>query len=124
MPSFRDLFIAALLVGLVSCTPSPAEVNAGTVRMVPLSEYRIWWREVEGCSKTSGDFDRVEWYRAETFGAGNDVVGQWSPPHSITVRFGYEYNETVVKHEILHDLLDGDRFHDEPAWITCNLPIG
>lgn len=124
MPDLRRLFCALALLALQGCTPSPFDVNAGTVRMVPLSQYHGWWAEVEDCSDTTGDFDRVDWYRTRSFTAGPDIVGQWSPPHTITIRLGYEYDETVVKHEILHDLLEGDRFHDEPAWQICDLPIG
>jgi hypothetical protein len=34
---------------------------------------------------------------------------------------GYEEHEPTVRHEMLHDLLEGDALHEEPAWILCEL---
>ena len=111
-------------VALLACAPSPVDVNFGVVPWSPPPEYVGWWSEVEDCSIETGDFTLIDWFLASGFAAGATVVGQWSPPHSITFLRGFEVNENVVKHEMLHDLLRGDEFHDELAWLRCRLPIG
>ena len=109
---------------LFACTPSPVDVNQGVVPFTPPAQFLTWWDEVQDCSHETGDFTLIDWFLANGFAAGAEVVGQWSPPHSITFRHGFERMENVVKHEMLHDLLRGDKFHDEWAWIQCRLPIG
>lgn len=122
MPTSIRLSMISVTV-LLACTPSPVDVNEGVIAFSPPGEFRAWWAGVEDCSNESGDYDAVVWYLADDFAAGGAVVGQWSPPHSITFRKGFQTTETVVKHEMLHDLLRGDRFHDELAWVRCRLPI-
>ena len=124
MPSPIRLSLSLMsAAALLSCTPSPVDVNVGVQAFNPPSEFRTWWAGVEDCSNETGDYDAVVWYLADDFAAGGTVVGQWSPPHSITLRRGFQTTEDVVKHEMLHDLLRGDRFHDELAWVRCRLPI-
>ena len=50
--------------------------------------------------------------------------GVWTPPHQITLVRGYEDNEITVRHEMLHDLLEGDSEHRSPLWTECDLIPG
>ena len=52
---------------------------------------------------------------------GKDVNGFWESPHDITVVNTAKGNASVVRHEMLHDLLRGDRDHEHEAWSHCDL---
>jgi hypothetical protein len=88
----------------------------------PLPIYAEWWAATESCSGLTGDLSRIEWFTASTI-QGDAVVarGVWTPPHQVILVRGYEESELTVKHEMLHDLLDGDSDHVSPLWTSCEL---
>jgi hypothetical protein len=91
-------------------------------RAAVLESYPAWWSATEECSGESGELGRVQWYTA--LGITYDGVyaqGVWLPPHDIVILRGYEEHEPTVRHEMLHDLLEGDGEHEEAAWILCEL---
>lgn len=90
--------------------------------IAPLEEYAAWWSVTEACSGESGDFGRVRWYTAVAINYdGGFARGVWLPPHDVVVLSGYEAHEPTVRHEMLHDLLDGDSDHADSAWTRCEL---
>jgi hypothetical protein len=90
--------------------------------IAPLEEYPAWWSATEACSGEGGDFARVRWYTAVGINYdGAFARGVWLPPHDIVLLRGYEDDEETVRHEMLHDLLDGDSGHEKPAWARCGL---
>lgn len=88
----------------------------------PPATYDPWWASVEDCSGLSGDMGRIQWFLALSV-EGDGVVARarWSPPHDIILVRGYEDDPAVVRHEMLHDLLNGDRLHEAPQWAACGL---
>jgi hypothetical protein len=125
--------IAALLV-LVTATcawltgPNLPENTQG---YVPPAAYREIWKEAEACSGFTGDFDRVQWYIVP----GHDFkcpsgrcIGEWSPPHAISIADEWKNIAWVVKHEMVHELTgyshdDGPR--DKQVWgIQCQATWG
>ena len=88
----------------------------------PPAVYAEWWDSTEACSSTSGNIGRVEWFLATSIVAdGFPAKARWSPPHEIIIVRGYEAQERVVRHEMLHDLLAGDAAHENAAWEACEL---
>jgi len=88
------------------------------------SEYRAWFRATEACSERGGDFDRIRWYVVP----GRDFacptgrcVARWEPGHRIYLAEHWQYNEMVVRHEILHDLLEQPGHPDPPFGTGCPL---
>jgi hypothetical protein len=65
----------------------------------------------------------VEWRLADAFPGRPGRLALWSPPHTITLRSDLDVALPVVAHEILHDLLQGDPDHEDPAWLECALPV-
>lgn len=92
--------------------------------MEPPAIYREWWARTEACSGLSGDFDRVEWLvvRGESFECrSGQCVGHWQPSHHIYIAESWVENEMVVRHEMLHDLLNGGGHPDPPFGEGCPL---
>lgn len=91
----------------------------------PMEIYSRWWSEVEQCSDRSRDLVGIRWFLADAIGLGTGPVvgtvkGQWLSNREITIRTGEQMSFDVVKHEMLHDLLRGDAFHEHEGWGTCD----
>ena len=90
----------------------------------PPATYQPWWSATETCSGRTGRFDRVTWYLADGItGDGKLAFARWSEPHEIVIVHGYEDDERIVRHEMLHDLLEGDRLHERTEWDVCGLRV-
>ena len=109
------MYCLGLLGTLAACEMlgPPTALPANAQLVLPPVEYQTWWSETEACSGLSGNLDAVEWYivpDAATFETdGGRKVGLWS--HSsqgvrIILAGNYADNELVVRHEMLHALLD------------------
>jgi len=123
-------YCLGLLATLAACEVlGPAEpLPAESARMLAPMEYQQWWARTEACSGLTGDFDRIDWFvvkGAETFQtADGPKVGLWS--HSdkgvrIIVAEAYAENELVVRHEMLHALLDREGHPAEYFEHRCGL---
>jgi len=127
--------IRALTVGVclasVSCDASAlgrgADPELVRSMIVPDSAYRGWWDELQICSGTTADFDRVRFFEVVSplfiersqfpCGGGFFCNGIWEPPHDVTLAPAFLGTERLVKHEMLHDLLE---VFDHPAvFETC-----
>ena len=88
----------------------------------PPPMYSDWWADLASCSGRSGDMTRIEWWQATSITVNKQIVlGQWERPHRITLVDFYVENEDIVKHEMVHDLLDGDPDHRDGAWDRCDV---
>jgi hypothetical protein len=88
----------------------------------PPAAYDARCTSVQHCSGGTGDMARISWYLARAVEGDSRVArGRWSPPHDIILVKGYEDDPAVVRHEMLHDLLDGDRLHSGPEWTACGV---
>jgi len=115
-----------LTLSIVSCL-DPFAPPPGTYAFDPPSAYRVAWQQVENCSGLRGDFARVHWFAipgAFFPCAEGNCQGIWAPPHRIYLsdfaRSDSAGNYFTVRHEILHDLLDGKGGHP-PVFRTCGL---
>ena len=110
---------AVLVLG---CGDSPTE-PAARVEFDPPVIYRTLLQQVEDCSGRAGTLGGIRWYLTSAF-PNPGVLAQWTTSREITLRVDVWNDFAVVKHELLHDVLRGDPDHDDPAWATCELPIG
>jgi hypothetical protein len=110
-----SLRLAGVLV-LIGCSSTTAPtVGDGIQRLDAPAIYRTWYSEVKACSGLTGNYDALTLRTATNIAVGNDVFsGYWTPPHTITIRFEtvWLYDETLIKHEFLHDVLQRG---DHPA---------
>jgi hypothetical protein len=119
----RPLMAAALgTVALAACTSLAGVELTGVRRFTPLPAYSDWWTETEACSGRAADFGRIEWWEAETITVNKQIVlAHWEKPHKITLTRFHVATASVVRHEMLHDLLDGDPNHADEAWQACGV---
>ena len=68
------------------------------------------------------DLEGIRWYLADWISGGTHVRGQWISNRQITILTDHEHLAWVVKHETLHDLLDGDGAHEHFGWRSCVPP--
>lgn len=116
----RQLSPALALVLFAACGFDPGNDSP----MTPPAVYREWWAKTEACSGLSGDFDRVQWsvVAGHSFPCSSGrCAGHWEPGHRIYVAREWSTNEMVVRHEMLHDLLDRAGHPDPPFGTPCPL---
>ena len=121
----KTLLPLAMLAGLAACSSLGFEAAVDNrTPFTPPDVFAAWWQATEDCSGLSGDMGRVSWYLATAItGDGKIAAGRWSEPHDIILVRGYEGEERIVRHEMLHDLLAGDPQHTSSVWAACDLII-
>lgn len=109
-----------VLVLLAACGFDPGDDSP----MSPPAVYREWWAKTEACSGLRGDFDRVKWsvVPGHSFRCSSGrCAGHWEPDHEVFLAEEWVMNEMVVRHEMLHDLLDRSGHPDPPFGDPCPL---
>ena len=116
MPLPKTLFpLLGLLGTLAACEVlgPPGALPENAQLILPPEEYRAWWNSTEACSGLSGRFGEIEWYvvpGASTIQTDHGPrVGVWSRSSEgtrIVLAGNYAGSELVVRHEMLHALLD------------------
>jgi hypothetical protein len=104
--TLRGLASVALL--LLSGCLSPVFEPAGAQRAVAPPVYLAWWQRMEACAGITAPVDRVEWYAVPgaVFATPDGPRwGWWDPPHTIYIAQAWWWDEQLVEHEMLHDLL-------------------
>lgn len=112
--SFGRAFLPALLIPLLGCTTEPTStLPDGAQAFVPPAEYQAWWASTEGCASIQGNLGRVKWYvvpGVSTFPtAEGEKVGiriKTGSDIRIVIAGNYVEHEMVVRHEMLHALLN------------------
>ncbi len=108
--------------GARAATP-PHDAGLAATPFTPPASYARLWDEVQACSGRTGEMDRVTWHRVAGFAGRPRRLAQWEPGRTITIRDDIVVALPIVAHEMLHDLLDGDAEHQDPAWRECALPV-
>lgn len=110
----------AFCLGAFGCGFEPE----GAVPFDPPPEYRTWWAETEACSGRRGDFDTIAWATVPGRGfacPSGTCVGRWEPGSRIYLAAAFQRHELVVRHEMLHALLDRAGHPDPPFGRGCPL---
>ena len=115
---FRSIVAVALAATACADPTSLTYVNRRSFSP-PMAMYGDWWEELEQCSGRRRNMGGIRWFLADWISGGTHVHGQWISNREITFKDGFELEDWVVKHEMLHDLLDGDRDHTHFAWRVC-----
>lgn len=131
MPQLKPaLYSLSLLGTLAACEMlgPPSDLPAGAQRMRAPEAYQVWWEATESCARLRGDFESVEWYvvpGASTFDTpAGPKVGLWTRSSEgirIVVADRYAEHELVVRHEMLHALLDREGHPREYFTRRCGL---
>lgn len=112
-----------ILVGLIllaACGFDPGNDSP----MTPPAIYREWWAKTEACSGLSGDFGRIHWNVIPGYSfpcKSGTCAGHWESDHQIYIASDWTDNEMVVRHEMLHDLLNRGSHPDPPFGNPCPL---
>lgn len=112
-----------LLLAVTGCGDAGDGETLAGAPFEPPPAYSTLWRQVEACSGRAADPARVRWHRVDSFPGRPLRLGQWEAGHVITLRTDMQGALPIVAHEILHDLLEGDAEHADPAWLDCALPV-
>ncbi len=115
------LFVAAgLLVTLSGCGFDPV----GDAPLEPPAVYQEWWAKTEACSGRTGNFNRISWSMIEGYSfpcSSGECAGHWRTNHHIFIAGDWVMDEMVVRHEMLHDILDRTGHPDPPFGDGCPL---
>lgn len=93
--------------------PSDADLPAGAVPMVASASFQEWFGRTQACSGLRGELKEIQWFvvpNADVF--ETDVgpkVGMWEKSAGVAriiIAGRYQDHEMVVRHEMLHHLLD------------------
>lgn len=134
MPHSKNaIFFLGILGLLAACEtlgpPDPLPANAE--RLVVPAEFETWWHATESCSGLSGNMDRISWYVVPDTGLlstpNGPKVAVWSHSSAgvrIVLAGDYAGNELVVRHEMLHALLDREGHPAEYFETRCRLTWG
>jgi len=116
----RLLWAAGLLLALTGCGFDPE----GDVPLDPPAIYREWFAKTEACSGRTGNFDRLRWSVIEGYSfpcSSGQCAGHWRTNHHIFLAGDWVMDEMVVRHEMLHDLLERTGHPDPPFGVGCPL---
>jgi hypothetical protein len=128
--------IALSVLAFCGCNvgTDPGDLSAQLVRRpapAPI-EYSLWWSEISQCSGRSGDLLAVRFLvvvsplnRTGTSfpcGGGFQCNGIWEAPHDITLAPAHFASQVLVKHEMLHDLLQATGH--PPVFEQCGVAWG
>jgi len=96
--------------------------------MTPPPQYATWYAKTEACAQLQGAGGNIEWYvvpDVATFETSiGEKVGLWEKVGNvsrITIAGDYVANEMVVRHEMLHDLLERTGHPPEYFVSRCHL---
>ena len=123
-----NLGLAITLAGCSSLAPSEPVLPAGAVAVSAPEVYRDWQLRTEGCSGLVGDYPSLQFYvvpGVDTFPTeAGPKVGLWrreSGINRIVIAGNYAANEMVVRHEMLHALLQREGHPAEYFVERCHL---
>lgn len=126
-PPFSVGCLLAAALAAAGCSPiigPELTLPPDAVITQPPTEYAQWYAEVELCTGKTGSFNAVRWYRVPADRWWDPLyeqyaIGTWRKPHDIYLAEPHLMNEDLVKHEVVHDLLQGGLTYD-PLFERCS----
>lgn len=96
----------------------------GAARLEPPAPYRLWWALAEQCSGVAAPFESVAWYHVPGAEAltieGRTYHGIWyATGNRIVLAGGAVHRATLVRHEMLHALLQTGGHPAEQFSVRC-----
>lgn len=121
---YLALFIALAATACVSIVDTELTTPPDAMRGDPPAVYATWYAQTETCTGVTGDFGRVRWFTVPGERWWDPVwsqyvIGTFRLPHDIYVAESHIANIDVVKHEAIHDLLQGGAA-DDPRFGQCS----
>ena len=116
----RLVWAAGLLLALTGCGFDPE----GDMPLDPPPIYREWFAKTEACSGRTGNFDRLSWSVIDGYSfpcSSGECAGHWRTNHHIFLAGDWVMDEMVVRHEMLHDILERTGHPDPPFGEGCPL---
>jgi hypothetical protein len=114
---------AILIVAAVACSDSVLgpEIPADAAPFEAPVIYDAWWIELFDELETERDVARVRWFEVAGgpwYSERYDAVvgGIWVSDGRIYIAEGYTTVKSLVKHEMIHEILQGDRGHAHPIF--------
>lgn len=103
----------ALTAGCGLGTDPGSDLPAGAEPLVAPTEYQAWFSKTEACSGATGNYGHIEWYvvpGVRTFETDiGEKTGLWirqGKHMQIIIAGEYTARELVVRHEMLHAILN------------------
>lgn len=104
--------------------PLPAEAVAFAVP----AQFRDWWARTEACAGRTGRLAGINWYivpgATQFLNDGDQQVGRWSRSGTesrIVLAGDFASDELVVRHEMLHAILDRGDHPSQYFVARCSL---
>lgn len=134
LPDFRLSVLAGIaLMAMAACGGEDLTgVDlSGLIEISPEPEWQRIYGEVESCTGSRGDFDRVTWFRATSIRdtlERDEPAGFWlgpeGIPHGIAIHRnrlaeGGEKLAGTVRHEAIHEVLQ-IASHEGVVWCRCD----
>jgi hypothetical protein len=133
LSSVRWLGVAFLVSVATSCATAdvtgPPPLPTGATSLSVQAQYSAWWADVEDCSGNQADMRRIYWFQvpnANFIYRGKAFDAYWWSTHWVVIAEPYVQDAGIVRHEMLHDLLNrGDHpkeyFQQKcAAVVACN----
>jgi predicted small lipoprotein YifL len=113
----------ALLITLLAATGCGSIIGPeytlppDAVPVAPGESYALWYAQAEACAGVDGDFAAVRWFEVPGERWWDPLrqqyaIATWRHPHDIYITTANLDDEYVVKHEVIHDLLQGGASND------------
>ena len=120
--------VVLVSLGDVRASRPMASLPSNAARFVPPAAYQQWWTRTVACSGLRGSLPSIEWFvvpGAATFDTNDGArVARWSRGKDgtrIVLAGAYLSDEMVVRHEMLHALLDRPDHPPEYFVDRCHL---
>ncbi len=101
---------ASLAAIVLLCSGCRAFEPEGAAPLQVPATYATWWAELEQCAHRSANLERIRFWKVkgEEFACPNGptCAGRWQSPHHVYIAERWIDNPSLVKHEMLHDLLN------------------
>lgn len=113
----RSVALVAFL--LVGCAFEPPAAE----RIDPHTEYRALWAEAEACTGTVADINRVTFWvvPGHSFDCPAGQCAGWHSGHDIFLSEDWADYPLVVKHEMVHELLQKGGHPAVPFQSPCHV---
>jgi hypothetical protein len=123
----RPVLLVLALSGVVGCEPiigPEYTLPPDAVPVEPGESYATWYAQAEACAGIEGDFAAVRWFEVPGERWWDPLheqyaIGTWRRPHDIYITTAHIDDEFLVKHEVIHDLLQGGYKYD-PRFQDCS----